>query len=201
MDAEQTRTAPWAVLPNIPLLPKISPLARQCDALGLATFHKVASRVHSLPYGRNTDRTTLMSVLREGCGTCSTKHALLATLALEHGVELPLMLGIFEMNAANTPAVGPVLRDVGLSSIPEAHCYLAWGKARVDLTGIASPSERHFLQEERIRPADIPQAKERRHREFLDAWRMKEGLAPTWSLDALWTVRERCIAALSTPGR
>jgi hypothetical protein len=188
---------PWAVLPKFPLLPKVSPLARQCEARGLGNFHTVADRVYRLPYGRNRDRSSLLSVLQEGRGTCSTKHALLAALALEHGVELPLMLGIYEMSGANTPGVGPVLRQAGLSALPEAHCYLLWGKSRVDLTGLDAPTERHFLQEERIRPADIDGYKARRHREYLDQWRAAKGLSAMWSVEALWAVRERCIAALA----
>ncbi len=188
---------PWARLPNIPLLPKVSPLARMCQEMGLGTFHRVADRVLHLPYGRTSDRWALQSVLREGRGTCSTKHALLATLAGEHGVELPLMLGIYEMNGVNTPAVGPVLKQAGLASLPEAHCYLLWGKTRIDLTGVGRATDETFLLEERILPGQIGDYKVRRHREFLDQWRRERGLASRWTLEALWEVRERCIVALA----
>lgn len=189
---------PWAVLPNIPLLPRISPLARLCEQRGLSTFHRVADWVHRLPLGRNSDRRDVRRVLEEGRGTCSTKHALLAVLAQEHGVELPLMLGIFEMDAANTPTAAGVLQESGLPCLPEAHCFLLWGKTRVDLTSVCVPSvERRFLLEERIRPGDILDYKARRHREYLERWRHERGLAPQWSVDALWAVRERCMAALA----
>ena len=192
---------PWADLPNILLLPKVSPLARMCQDLGLGTFHHVADRVLRLPYGRNCDRTALQSVLEEGRGTCATKHALLAALAGEHGVELPLMLGIYEMNGVNTPAVAAVLRKAGLASLPEAHCYLAWGKTRIDLTGVGRATDETFLLEERIRPDQIGDYKVRRHREFLEHWRHGQGLVARWPLDALWDVRERCIAALAASQR
>jgi hypothetical protein len=194
---EEPNAPVWAVLPNIPLLPKISPLARLCEQRGLSTFHRVADRVHRLPYGRNGDPRDVRCVLEEGRGTCSTKHALLAALAQEHGVELPLMLGIFEMDAINTPAVTAVLRDAGLPCLPEAHCFLLWGKTRVDLTGLRmSLGERHFLVEERIRPGDIVDGKARRHREYLERWRHERSLTKRWSVDALWAVRERCMMAL-----
>jgi hypothetical protein len=190
---------PWAILPNIALLPKISPLARMCQDRGLFTFHRVADHVLHLPYGRNSDRAALQRVLEEGRGTCATKHALLAALAGEHGVEMPLMLGIYEMNGVNTPAVAAVLRKAGLASLPEAHCYLAWGKTRIDLTGVGRATDETFLLEERIRPEQIGDYKVRRHREFLEQWRREQALAARWTLDALWDVRERCIAALAAP--
>ena len=48
--------------------------------------------IRRLPYGRNTDRSDILRVLREGKGTCSTKHALLACLAQEQGIPLELTL-------------------------------------------------------------------------------------------------------------
>jgi hypothetical protein len=165
--------------------------------MGLGTFHRVADRVLRLPYGRNSDRLAVAQVLEEGRGTCATKHALLAALAGEHGVEVPLMLGIYEMNGVNTPAVAAVLRKAGLRSLAEAHCYLTWGAARIDLTGVGRATDETFLQEERIRPEQIGDYKVRRHREFLDQWRREQNLEARWTLDALWEVRERCIAALA----
>jgi hypothetical protein len=44
------------------------------------------------------------------------------------------MLGLFNMEEINTPGVGEALRQCGLTSIPEAHCYLRFGGERVDLT-------------------------------------------------------------------
>jgi hypothetical protein len=50
--------------------------------------------IRRLPYGQNTDRGDFRRVLREGKGTCRTKHALLARLAQEQGIPLELTLGI-----------------------------------------------------------------------------------------------------------
>lgn len=43
------------------------------------SLREVVERVRKIPYGRNDDRSAA-AVLREGRGTCSTKHALLAGL-------------------------------------------------------------------------------------------------------------------------
>jgi hypothetical protein len=42
-------------------------------------------------------------VLAEQRGTCSTKHALLRRLAIEQGLDIALVLGIYEMTERNTP--------------------------------------------------------------------------------------------------
>src|SRR5919112_5265140 len=103
------------------------PLGREFAALGLGSYREAARYVRSLPYGRNTDRSDWRLVLKEGRGTCSTKHALLAELAPENGRHVALMLGIYEMWEDNTPEIGAVLERHGLPCIPDAHCYLAHG--------------------------------------------------------------------------
>ncbi len=147
-----------------------------------------------LPYGRNTRRADYGLVLREARGTCSTKHALLAALAGEHGHSVELRLGIYEMNADNTPGVGPVLRPYGLDGVPEAHCYLAYRGARVDLTGIevASPFG-CLLHEETIGPDRIGAYKVDAHRHFVREWAAERKL----DFRHVWRAREECIEALS----
>ncbi len=51
-----------------------------------------------------------------------------------NSLPVALVLGVYEMDGANTPGVAAVLRDHGLRCVPEAHCYLAHEGARVDLT-------------------------------------------------------------------
>jgi hypothetical protein len=82
------------------------PLGARFAALGILDYRGAARHVRSLPYGRNSDRSDWMLVLNEGRGTCSTKHALLAELARENGRRVALMLGVYEMDEANTPGVG-----------------------------------------------------------------------------------------------
>ncbi|MGH7933161.1 MAG: hypothetical protein ACREQN_08315, partial [Candidatus Binataceae bacterium] len=123
-----------------------------------ATDYRAAARiVCGLPYGRNTNRDDSLAVLCEGRGTCGTKHALLARLALEQGLAIDLMLGIYAMDGRNTPGVENVLRRYGLDSIPEAHCYLMYRTERVDVTraAVAAESIAEFLFEQAITPHQI----------------------------------------------
>ena len=151
--------------------------------------------MHSLPYHRNSDRSDWRLVLDEGLGTCSTKHALLAELARENDRRVALVLGVYEMDEANTPGVGAVLGSHGLRSVPEAHCYLAYEGARVDLTRQEGGEGRvqRFLHEEEIEPYQIGEYKVEAHKRFVRRWAEERGLDPVH----LWRVRKECIAALA----
>jgi len=186
------------LLPNFPLAGDgtMTSLSR---AVGIRDFAAAVHYVWQLPYGRIADRARLGLVLSEGRETCTTKHALLALLAREHGVDVTLTLGIYEMNQSNTPGVGPVLAKYGLASLPEAHCYLTHRGARVDVTravGEAAPIDA-FLHEEPITPDQIGSYKIDLHRRFLAEWITRSGAAGGRSLEEIWRIREECIAALS----
>src|SRR5207244_3343488 len=118
----------------------------------------------------------------------TTKHALLAELAREQGIDLDLMLGIYEMGEGNTPGVGKVLEKYGLSYVPEAHCYLRVPPG-------AEPIER-FLYEEPITIEQIGAYKNDLHKRFLHDWMARTEAVHGRSLDEVWRIREECIAAL-----
>jgi len=184
------------------------PITRLFRAAGTHDFPGAALHVLGLPYGRITDRSRFWLVLEEGRGTCTTKHATLAELAREQGIEVQLMLGIYEMSEGNTPGVGRVLSAHGLPYIPEAHCYLRCQGERVDMTGVppgAAPIER-FLHEEPIIVDQIGAYKNDLHRRFLRDWSARTETVRGRSLDDVWRIREECIAALgggayATPAR
>jgi hypothetical protein len=183
-----------ADLPNF-VLDTEGNLGNRFAALGLRDYHAAARYVSELPYGRNSDRSGYRLALSEGRGTCSTKHALLAELAREHGHPVDLRLGIYQMSELNTPGVGGVLRRYGLAHIPEAHCYLAYQGARVDLTrpGGSTGSVEHLVHEERIEPSQIGAYKVEKHREFAKSWAAEHEL----SFEQVWRAREECIEALA----
>src|SRR5690606_40077218 len=63
-------------------------ISREFRSRGLTDMASAAAYIRRLPYGCNTDRGDFRRVLREGKGTCSTKHALLVRLAQEQGIPL-----------------------------------------------------------------------------------------------------------------
>lgn len=160
--------------------------------IGITDFRAACEFVKALPYGRTTVPENFVLVIQEGKGTCSSKHALLAAFGAELGMTIRLMIGIYEMNEANTPGVGAPLAEAGFSSLPEAHCYLLLDGERRDFTSSIPPAQLEILQEEEIRPDQIGGYKRNFHREYI---RKNYGAE---ALDQIWAAREACIATLAS---
>lgn len=176
---------------------KISQLFLKNDCFD---FLSASEFVRNLPYRRNLDKDNLATVFTDNCGTCSTKHALLKTLADENNkLNFKLILGIFRMNADNTPKIKSVLHTHNLEYIPEAHNYLKFQNQILDFTKKNS-SENDFvndlLEETEIEPHQINQFKIDFHRNYLKNW-LAENPNIKYSLEELWQIREECIKALS----
>jgi hypothetical protein len=168
--------------------------------LGIHDFRRAGQYVRDLPYGRNAASSDMLAVLNEGRGTCSTKHALLKTLAGEQGLPIRLMLGIYEMNARNTPGIGHLLQEHHLLCMPEAHCYLVHQDRRIDVTRNLDDQESEpicaLLIEEEITTEQIGEYKRRWHQAFIRRWLHQRNLVE-FDLAKLWRIREECIAVLS----
>jgi hypothetical protein len=100
------------------------PMARTFLGLGIATFHDACHYVHRLPYGYNSDRDDLMILFKENKGSCTTKHAVIATLAAE--LELPIhkKVGIYAMSEALVTGTRDILVRHRLPYLPMVHCFL-----------------------------------------------------------------------------
>ena len=182
-------------LPDV-MLDERSQLTSFLNEYDIKTFHQAADWVWHLPYGRNSGADSLLVIIEER-GTCSTKHALLAQLAQDHGLPVKLMVGIYLMNEANTKGVGAVLREAGLPAVPEAHCYLMYAGERIDLSRCVrcmnSPFDR-LLMETPIAPAQIGEYKREFHQRLLRQWCNQHH----YDWEEVWNVREQCIAHLGT---
>lgn len=175
-----------------------TPLSQAAIEIGCQTFHQAVSKIHAIPYGRNSNKENLELVFTENKGTCSTKHAALVQLAIDHHLSaIELVLGIYKMKESNTPGVGKVLDQYGLDYVPEAHNYLKWKGQRYDYTKMVQTAESPFdnlLEEISITPNQITDFKVEKHKAFLQKWIKEEALS--FSLDEIWTIREACIFAL-----
>jgi hypothetical protein len=165
----------------------------------ITNFSDACSYVKSLPYKRNENKSDLLCVFKEACGTCSTKHALLKELASENGqYKVQLIIGIFKMNGNNTPAVKKTLAAWQIDYIPEAHNYLKNGEAIIDCTGNGFDPDNYIpdlLEEKEIDPMQITDFKVAWHQQFLRSW-LKENPS-VYSFEEIWKIREECILALS----
>ena len=166
---------------------------------GITTFREAADYVSRLPYGRNADKTDLATVFSDGCGTCSTKHALLKVLANENDFDgLKLMVGIFKMNHNNTPAVAGTLGKYGLDHIPEAHCYLRYNRGIFDHTfsNVQLDFVADLMEEQEIEPLQITDWKVAYHKTFINKWLAGDPQI-VFSAVEIWEIREQCIRDIS----
>lgn len=178
-----------------------SPISSHFIERNITTFAEAAAFITQLRYGRNPDKTNLLSVFSDNCGTCSTKHALLKMLADENEFgELKLILGMVRMDAENTPEIAATLERNNLDYIPEAHNYLKYKDSILDYTKphfMLAQSPENVLEETEITPQQITDFKVAYHKKYLEGWLEKNThirLTPA----ELWTAREECIRDLGT---
>lgn len=168
--------------------------------IGIYSFAQAATFITRLPYKRNKNKNDVLAVFADQCGTCGTKHAVLKRLAEENNFdELKLMLGIFKMNADNTPEVANTLKINNLSYIPEAHNYLRYRGQLLDYTKPdfkLSKNLNDLLQENEFKPEQISGFKVVLLKKYLKKW-LLENKEVMMSPGELWKVREQCIADLS----
>jgi len=124
---------PYTILPNSEIKSG-NIISDTFLSLGIRYFLEACRYVHQLPYGYNSDRDDLMILFKEKMGTCSTKHAVIATLAAELGLPITRGVGIYPMTEALVTGTNKILADYSLPYVPMIHCFLEFGKYRVDLT-------------------------------------------------------------------
>jgi hypothetical protein len=124
--------------------------------LGTNGFIDACRYVHELPYGYNTDRDDLMILFKEKFGSCTTKHAVIATLAAELGLPIEKAVGIYAMTEEIVTGAGRIIDRYGLPYVPMLHCFLVYDDHSVDLTeGNSNGKKRSiedFLYTEKVVP-------------------------------------------------
>ena len=110
------------------------PIARTFLNMGIDDFHNACRYVHELPYGYNSDRDDPMILFNENKGSCTTKHAVIATLAAELEISIDKHIGIYAMNEAIVTGTQKILDRYRLPYLPMVHCFLVFEGHRVDLS-------------------------------------------------------------------
>ena len=124
---------PYTVFPDKPITDR-GPLARTFRDLDIGSFHEACRYVHQLPYGYNSDRDDLMVLFKEKKGSCTTKHAVIVTLAAELGLAVRKKVGVYAMTEALVTGTQTILDRHRLPYVPMVHCFLVQAGHRVDLT-------------------------------------------------------------------
>ena len=131
-------------------------------------------------------------MLTDQKGSCSSKHALLRSIAIEQEqVEPKLILAIYKMNAENTNGLNTVLsKHSAIDFIPEAHCYLKAGDHRFDFTRTGSSFDKisnAILLEEEISPEQVVDYKPVFHKKYIKNWLFNSKL--NYSFDEFWEIQ------------
>ncbi len=97
-----------------------------------------------------------MILFKENKGTCTTKHAVIATLAQELDLPIVKSVGIYAMTEEIVTGTDKILTKYRLPYVPMIHCFLVYGEYRVDLSegnnnGKNRPIE-DFLFTEQVEP-------------------------------------------------
>lgn len=165
---------------------------------GITTWENLLHYIKNLPYGRNQNRTDFSLVITENKGTCSSKHALVASVAFENDIRnVELIIGMYKMKESNT-AIGTLLSEKNIDFIPEAHCYLKINGKRIDLTTETSnfsKIEKDLLEEIVIEPNQVGDYKIEYHKDYLKKWLYETH--QKHNFDEIWSIREKCIQKLS----
>jgi hypothetical protein len=123
----------FTVFPN-PVIPSSGPLSEQFLSLAIYRFVDACRFVHELPYGYNSNRDDIMILFKEKFGSCTTKHAVIATLAGEIGLPVQKTVGIYAMTEEIVAGANDIVEKFALPYVPMLHCFLVYDDYRVDLT-------------------------------------------------------------------
>jgi len=110
------------------------PISQKFLELGMHTFRQACHYVHQLPYGYNSDKDDLFILFKEKLGTCTTKHAVIGTLAEELKIPVVKNIGIYRMTETIVTGTDAILKKYELPYVPMLHCFLIHENYRVDLT-------------------------------------------------------------------
>jgi hypothetical protein len=123
----------YTVFPNRALI-NAGIISNHFLGLGIKDFLDACLYVQRLPYGYNSDRDDLMILFKEKMGSCTTKHAVIATLAAELDLPINKLIGIYPMTEAIVTGTNRILERYELPYVPMVHCFLENGDHWVDLT-------------------------------------------------------------------
>ena len=110
------------------------PVSKEFVDLGITSLQEACRYVHELPYGYNSNSDDLMILFKEKKGTCTTKHAVIGTLAQELALPVHKNVGIYAMTEEIVSGTNTLLDEFHLPYIPMLHCFLVYENFRVDLT-------------------------------------------------------------------
>jgi len=123
----------YTVFPNLTIQKK-GIITEKFISLKIKNFWDACRHVHELPYGYNSSTENILILFIDKFGYCTTKHAVIATLAEELGIPVYKMVGIYAMNEDIITGTNLILEKYHLPYLPMIHCFLIYNSFKVDLT-------------------------------------------------------------------
>jgi len=123
----------YRVFPNL-VMDKKGIISEQFVNLNIKSIWDACKYVHELPYGYNSTTEDILILFKEGYGSCTTKHAVIASLAEELDIPIFKTVGIYAMSEDLVTGTHRILEKYHLPYLPMNHCFLVYGSFRVDLT-------------------------------------------------------------------
>lgn len=136
----------YTIFPN-PTIEKKGIISEKFISMEIKNFLDACSYVHQLPYGYNSTPDDILIFFKEGYGSCTTKHAVIATLAQELNIPIYKNVGIYAMNEEIVTGTNRILVKYHLSYLPMNHCFLVYDSYRVDLTEGNNNGKNHSIEE------------------------------------------------------
>ena len=142
-------------LPDKEILP-LGEMSRKFLELNISSFKDACLYVHKMDYGINTNMDDKMILFKEKCGSCTTKHAVIAALANELDIPLYKHVCVYKFTEEITTGVDEILKKYEIPYVPMVHCFLVYEKYHFDLTegnynGKKKPIN-EFIHSERVDP-------------------------------------------------
>jgi len=136
----------YSVFPN-PVITERGVISNTFINLRIWNFRDACKYVHELPYAYNSTTEDILILFKEGCGSCTTKHAVIATLAEELNIPVFKMIGIYAMNEDFVTGTNLILEKYHLPYLPMIHCFLIYDTYKVDLTQGNNNGKNHPIEE------------------------------------------------------
>ncbi len=120
-------------LPDVEIIP-VGEFSEKFLEMGISTFIDACNYIHDIDYGSNTNYEDRMILFKENKGTCTSKHAVIASLAQELKIPLFKHICVYKFTEEITTGVVKILKQYEIPYVPMVHCFLVYENYRFDLT-------------------------------------------------------------------
>ena len=164
----------YDLLPDATLSASNGPYSQKFLELGVKTFKEACIYVHNLEYGYNSDKDDPWILFKESKGSCTTKHAVIATVAQELNISLHKHVGVYKFTEDICEGASRITEKFSIPYVPMVHCFLVHENHRFDLTegnfNGKKTSIEEFIHEEKVIPFISRLDEYKLYKEILDKY-------------------------------